>query len=179
MTKRWRLAFPKPRIRFGWLALLALTAQLIVIYVGFGDAGVIRRFVFPSSLVLLLVFVLLNRRYAGLLIASVGILLNLLPVVANGGLMPVSPANLEKAGYGDDLADLDPGDPVPRTKNVLLDEDETRLQLLSDRLVWRALGPFPLFSIGDVVIAGAFVVILGQLLLPMVLRPPQDQPSET
>ena len=54
--------YPKFKIRFGWLVLMALAAQLVVIYADFGDAAVVRRFIFPSTYVLLLAFVILNRR---------------------------------------------------------------------------------------------------------------------
>lgn len=148
-----------------------------MIYVGFGDAGIIRRFGFPFSLVLLLTFALLNRRHIGFLIAALGISLNLLPVLANGGLMPVSPANMEKSGHGEELADLELGDAVPFSKNVLLEEDDTHLQFLSDRFAWDSPGLFSVFSIGDVIIAAAFLMIVSQILLPALQR--ESQPSET
>jgi lipoprotein signal peptidase len=171
---------PKFEIRFGWLALVAVAAQLIVIYVGFGGAEELRRFVFPTSYVLLLAFIILNRRRLGFLVIGAGTLLNFLAIVTNGGLMPVSPANMEKAGLQEELADLNLGDAVPVSKNVLLEESDTNLQWLTDRFTWDSPGPFPVFSIGDVIIGAGLVVVLIELLLPFIMRgASRDRPSLT
>lgn len=172
-------SLPKLDIRFGWLAILALLAQTIVIYVGFGDAEVLRRIIFPASFVLLLTFVILNRRRIGFLVIGVGVLLNLLAIVANGGLMPISPASMEKAGLENRLAELELGDSVPDTKNVLLDESDTHLQLLSDRFAWDSPGPAPVFSIGDVIVVIGLGILLVELLFPMVQRVLRNRPSLT
>lgn len=180
MTKRRQPAFSKLEIRFGWLALVAVAAQLIVIYVGFGGAEELRRFVFPTSYVLLLAFIILNRRRAGFLVIGAGTLLNFLAIVTNGGLMPISPATMEKAGLGDELAELELGDAVPLNKNVLLEESDTNLQWLTDRFTWDSPGPFPVFSIGDVIIGAGLIVVLVELLLPLIARgPSRDRPSLT
>ncbi len=149
------------------MALAALAAQLVVIYVGFGGAGELRRFVFPASYALLLAFVILNRRRVGFLVIGAGMLLNFLVIVANGGLMPIAPATMERAGLEDELVEL--GDSVPQTKNVLLDESDTNLQWLSDRLTWDTPGPFSVFSIGDLIVGAGLVVISIELLLPPVV----------
>ena len=158
---------------------MALLGQAVVIYVDFGDAGVLRRFVFPASYVLLLTFVVLNRRRVGILVIGVGMLLNFVVIVANGGLMPIAPATMERAGLEDELVELELGDSVPQTKNVLLDEGDTHLELLSDRITWGSTGPVPVFSIGDAVIGIGLIVVLVEFLLPMLQRPPRDRPSLT
>jgi lipoprotein signal peptidase len=180
LTKRRWPVLPKFEIRFGWLALVAVAAQLIVIYVGFGEAEELRRFVFPASYVLLLAFIILNRRRVGFLVIGAGTLLNFLAIVTNGGLMPISPASMEKGGLGDELAERELGDAVPLTKNVLLEESETNLQWLTDRLTWDSLGPFPVFSVGDVIIAAGLVVVLVEIFLPLIGRgTSRDRPSLT
>lgn len=163
---------------------LAIVAQLIVIYVGFGEAEGVRRVVFPLSYVLLLTFVALNWRRVGILIIGLGLLLNFLAVVSNGGLMPVSPKSLESAGLEEELRDLEPGEPVDDSKNVLLAEDETHLQWLTDRIVLTEAGPYPIFSIGDVIVVVGLVVTLIELIIPFALRsrpdgrpPGRDRPS--
>ena len=159
--------------------ILAFIAQTIVIYVDFGDAGLLRRLVFPASYVLLAAFVVLNWRRVSFLVIGAGLLLNFLVIVTNGGLMPISATNLEAGGLGDKLVELELGDSVPQTKNVLLDESDTHLRLLSDRLTWGSPGPFPVFSIGDAVIGAGLIILLTELLLPVVLRVSQDRPSPT
>lgn len=180
MTKPRRLILPKFDIRFGWLPLVAVALQLVVVYSGFGEAAELRRFAFPTSYALLLAFIALNRWRIGFLVIGIGAMLNFLAIVANGGLMPISPANMEKAGLGDELAELELGDAVPLTKNVLLDESDTNLQWLTDHLAWDSLDPFPLFSVGDVIIAAGLLITLIGLALPIVAQAAsRDRPSLT
>jgi len=132
------------------------------------------------SYVLLLAFIILNRRRVGFLVIGAGVLLNFLAIVTNGGLMPISPANMEKAGLGDELAKLELGDAVPFNKNVLLDESDTNLQWLTDRFTWDSPGPFPVFSIGDVIIGAGLLVVLVELVLPLIARvASRDRPTLT
>ena len=166
---------PRVEIRSGWLAVIALLAQLVVVYVGFGDAAVLRRFIFPSTYVLLLAFVILNRRRIGFLIIGAGMLLNFLAIVTNGGLMPISPEHLQES----ELAELEPGDAVPNSKNVMLEEEDTKLRWLSDRLHWDTGTDLQVFSVGDVIIAVGLVVVLLELLLPRVQRVSPDRTSPT
>jgi hypothetical protein len=182
LTKRWRIAFPKLSIRFGWLVFLALAAQAFVVYVDLQDGGTVRRIVLPSSYVLLLSFVAFNWRRVGFLVLGLGALLNFLAVTSNGGLMPASPENLTEAGLEEELAGREPGDAVLGTKDVILEEDDTHLRFLSDRLT---LGPDsgpipPLFSVGDaIIVAGALIAVV-ELMLPSVQRVrPDDEPSLT
>lgn len=158
---------------------MALAAQLVVIYVGFGDAAVLRRFIFPSTYVLLLAFVILNRRRIGFLVIGAGMLLNFLAIVSNGGLMPVTPANVEKAGMGYKIEGVELGEAIPRSMNVLLEESDTNLQWLSDRFTWGSPGPFSVFSIGDVIIGAGLIIVLVELLLPTLLRSSPDRTSPT
>jgi hypothetical protein len=173
------LALPEIEIHFGWLALSAVVVQLIVVYVGFGEAEEFRRFIFPASYVFLIAFTVLNRRRLGFLVIGGGMVLNFLAIVSNGGLMPISPSAMERAGLGDELAKLDIGDAVPHTKNVLLDESDTHLQWLTDRLTWNHPGPFPVFSVGDAIIAVGLVVILVEFLLPLIHRASRNRTSLT
>lgn len=169
----------KFEIRFGWLVLVALAAQLVVIYAGFGDAAVLRRFIFPSSYVLLLAFVALNRRRIGFLVIGAGMLLNFLAIVSNSGLMPVTPANVEKAGMGYKIEGVELGEAIPRSKNVLLEESDTNLRWLSDRFTWISDSPLAVFSVGDIVIAAGLIIVLVELLLLALQRSPPDRTSPT
>jgi hypothetical protein len=172
-----RSPYPKFDIRFGWVVLLALLLQIIVVWVGFGEAGVIRRFIFPSSYVLVLAFIALNRRRIGFLVIGAGMLLNFLAIVSNGGLMPVTPANAEKAGMGYKIEGVELGEAIPRSKNVLLEAGDIHLRWLADRFTWISDSPFAVFSIGDIVIAAGAVVLLLELLLPALQRGPPDRAS--
>ena len=179
MTKRLRFPYSKFEIRFGWVVLLALLLQIIVIFVGFGEAAVLRRFIFSSSYVLLLAFVTLNRRRIGFLVIGAGMLLNFLAIVSNGGLMPVTPADAEQAGMGYKIEGVKLGEAIPRSKNVLLETSDTHLRWLSDRFTWISDSPFAVFSVGDIVLAAGLVVLLVEFLLPALLRSSPDRTSPT
>jgi len=168
---------PRVEIRSGWLAVVALLLQIIVIYVGFGEAGVFRRFVFPSSYVLLLAFVVLNRRRIGFLVIGAGMLLNFLAVVSNGGLMPVTPADAEKAGMGYRIEGVELGEAIPRSKNVLLEASDTHLNWLSDRFTWVSGSPFAVFSAGDIIIAAGLAIVLLEFVLAALRRSSPDRTS--
>ena len=158
---------------------MALAAQLVVIYLDFDGAAALRRLIFPSSYVLLLAFVALNRRRIGFLVIGAGMLLNFLAIVSNGGLMPVTPANAEKAGMGYKIAGVELGEAIPRSKNVLLEESDIHLRWLSDRFTWISDSPLAVFSVGDIVIAAGLIVVLLELLLPALQRSPPDRTSPT
>ena len=108
---------------------------------------------------------LANLRRPGMAWLLVGMGLNFLVMAANGGLMPVSPETLVRGGREHVLAqspvpggDGGSGGVIQRKKNVVLREEETRLALLSDRLI--VPGHPGAFSAGDVLIAVGIVVAL-------------------
>ena len=108
--------------------------------------------------------ILVNLRRPGMAWLLVGMGLNFLVMATNGGLMPVSPETLVRGGREHVLAHARDSDglvsaPVQRKKNVILREEETRLALLSDRLV--VPGHPGAFSVGDVLIAVGMVLALG------------------
>ncbi len=163
-----RLWFPKVVIRLGPLAFLALVLQLLAIFGPLGSSDIPRRVLLVSSYPLLLVFVLANLRRPGLVIIGAGLLLNFVAIASNGGLMPVSPDVVERIGPPPENISL--GEWLPRSKDVLLAREDTRLWFLTDTLVWNNPTPINGFSVGDVVIAAGLVVILGELFLPRIRR---------
>lgn len=170
MKRELRLYFPKVRIRWGVLALFALAIQAIAIFVPLGLDDIPKRLLFVLSYLILLIFIARNLPRPGIAIIGIGVLLNVLPIVANGGLMPVTVENLAKAGQARHIEGRGEGDAIPYTKNVLKSKENTRFYELSDRIVWDNSFFFRVFSAGDVVIAGGLVVTLGDLLLPRVKR---------
>ena len=164
MSARRRLHFPKVVIRFGVVALLALLCQAIAIKVPLGD-DLPRRVLLTASYLMLLAFAAANLRRPGIAVLGLGIVLNFLPIAANGGLMPTTPETLLKTG---DIPEaVEPGDWIPGTKDVLLERGDVRLWFLSDRFVVDEIsGAFRAFSIGDVVLAAGLLITVGDLLLP-------------
>jgi hypothetical protein len=146
-----------PPIAGWWLVLVALVVQYVAI--GFPPThNVISQsgaaVALSISLALLLTFVWLNRRYSAFWVMGAGLLLNMAVIALNGGLMPISPATLQRLYPGASVDELPLGQQVGPSKNVLLLADETRLELLADRFYLPAWGSYAVaYSLGDVLIA--------------------------
>ena len=167
MGARWRLRFPDVELRLVGVVPAALAIQLIAIFADLGSDDLFRRILFIASYLLLIVFVLANIRRPSVALFGVGVLLNFLPIIANGGLMPITPETLLKTG--DVPEDARIGEWVRDTKDVLLERDDVHLYFFSDRLT-SDLSPFRAFSIGDVVLVGGAMFLLLDLLLPRPFR---------
>ncbi len=160
-------AAPLPASGLRWLpfGLAAFASEVAVIY-GIGSSEEGRAWVpvlLPAAHLLLLPFLLRNLSLWGVRLMLLGLVLNLTAMAANGGLMPVAPSVVEAIGRHD-VQDLRFGDPIPGTKNVLLEPGQTRAQWLSDAIVLPIPRPFKrAVSVGDLLVAGgvatAFVEI--------------------
>jgi hypothetical protein len=118
------------------LALAALAVQALVVALPLRALGlppVLGAVLLVAALVTLLGLARANGRLPGVPLLALGLLLNLVVVVANLG-MPVPAATLERAG----IAVEQPPPERPDAKHVL-DRDGTRLGLLGDRLAVRPL----------------------------------------
>jgi hypothetical protein len=178
VKQRLRLYFPEVRIRSGVLALFALAIQAIAIFVPFGDVDVLKRLLFVLSYAILAVFIVLNLPRPGFVIIGIGMVLNIMPIVSNGGLMPVTAENLAKVELSHRIEGREAGDAIPYSKNVLKVRDDVRFYKLSDRLTWNNPVFFRLFSIGDVVIAAGLLVMLADLFLPRPQRVSRAAPLQ-
>jgi hypothetical protein len=146
-----------------WLGLLFAAALLQAFAFSFPPS----RAALPDWLVsailvgtqaVLLVFIWLNRRQPGFTLLGLGLALNLLVIVANGGWMPVSPQVAAELFPGQSL---ETGQRVGWSKDILLPTSETRLWQLSDFLLLPAWFPGrSAFSPGDLLIAiGVFYAL--------------------
>ena len=153
---------------YGWAALLALAVQVAVVYLplpgGEGPWG-LRAFLLIGSYVLLGFVVAANRRLPGLPLVGMGLALNLLVMLANGGYMPVTLEALQQAGVAHLALGNSEGARIVAGKDILLSRESTRLWVLSDIFV----APSPVnavVSLGDLFLAlGAFV------LFQLAMRP--------
>ncbi len=167
MGARWRLRFPDVELRIAGIVLAALAIQLIALFGDLGSDDIFRRILFIASYLLLIVFVFANVRRPSIALFGAGVLLNFLPIIANGGLMPITPETLQKTG--DVPEDARIGEWVRDTKDVLLERDDVHLYFFSDRLT-SDLSPFRAFSIGDLVLISGATFLLLDLLLPRPFR---------
>lgn len=160
------------RVRFHWwpLALGGLAVQLVLFAgpvasrLGAEAAGI-----YVLSTLAVLAALLRNLNLPGLPVIATGAVLNLVPVLANGGYMPSSPeAWLELTGS----AAL----PVSHFTNVVLAAPDTAFAILGDIFAFpRQLPMATVFSVGDAVIAvGAVIFLVAAMRRPsdrLILAP--------
>lgn len=163
------------RLKLGWVMILALALQFYATYfpaargtIEFQMGGAL----LIGSYVLLLVAVWCNRGLRGMRIVGLGLLMNLLVIVANGGYMPMSPEALAQVGIKTVSRGAEIGARIVNSKDILLTPVDTRLWFLSD--VFVVPRPWPVrfaFSAGDILIAlGGFVLVLAGMGVDAISR---------
>jgi hypothetical protein len=154
-------------LRWGWLGVAALLAQIWAVYFAGPQAtpGLARRVLLPLTFVLLLVFALRNWHLWGVRVMAVGFLLNLLAISSNGGLMPISPEEVASVNLLDRIENVQLGEPVPGSKGVLMAPREARLWFLSDIIVFPPRSPIArVFSVGDLLVLGGVVIACAEVI---------------
>jgi hypothetical protein len=146
-----------------WLALVALALQVPLLRAPFSPTQQVMaaKALFLLSHLLLLIFVWLNRRLVGIQIVGLGVLCNLIVILANGGFMPITPQTLVRINPGSTLDQWTVGFHYGGSKDVILAQQDTTLWVLSDTLVLPPPFPWPAaFSVGDLLIAVGIIVLL-------------------
>ncbi len=148
-------------LRRWWLVVLAFGLQLIASRVlGTNEEyRVLKIGLLVFSYALLLLALWANRERWGVRILGVGITLNLIAMLANGGLMPVSPVAREASGRQAAAPVDEVGSLVPYSKDVLLHPEQTNLYPLTDVIIVgspvnKAISP------GDVIMLAGFLVTM-------------------
>ncbi len=145
------------QIRWAWLALAALTIQVVLIRLLPGwSAGA--RFLFPLTHLAILTVAWVNRSLRGMWLLAIGVALNLLVMVVNGGFMPVTPEGLVQAGIAGSVESVRLYTRVGYSKSVVMPGDEIALRWLSDTIALRPIQT--IVSIGDVLmVPGVFLIV--------------------
>ena len=160
-------------LRWAWLVLLTLALQwpLLRAPAGLREQSSVQQVLFLASHLLLLAFVGLNWQSTAVRIVGLGVLCNLIVIVANGGLMPITPETLVQINQGSSLAQWPAGAHYGYSKDIILLRQDTALWLLSDILVLPPPFPWPTaFSLGDLIISGGLILLLqGSPTSPRVL----------
>jgi hypothetical protein len=155
-----------PPLRKPWLVIIAFLPQFFNLYLPATRTWVSDDWAAVSliaSMTLLLVFCWFNRRLSGVRLLALGLAINLLVIVANGGFMPISPQTASRLVLPETLARFVIGDRFGY-KDILLLPVQTRLIWLSDFLLPPEGFPYQVaFSLGDLfVAAGAFWLMVAQ-----------------
>jgi hypothetical protein len=153
-------------LRSAWILLLAIILQIPLLRAPAVMPHDLRlqQALLLLSYLLLIAFVSLNWRNRGILVVGVGLGLNLLAILSNGGFMPVTAQTLVRINPGSQVQDWTTGVHYPGSKDVIRLPQEIYFWVFSDLLVLPP--PFPLptaFSLGDLVIAAGIIWTLVSL----------------
>lgn len=171
---RWQgEAWHPPAFQSVWLVILGFLPQVLSIYLPsirqhFPDK--LASFSLIFSQLLLLAFTIINRRLPGMYLLMLGLGCNLLVILLNGGLMPLSVETASRLWSDPEFAALEVGKRIHAgSKDILLQGEQIILPWLADRFVSPAFIPVRFaYSLGDVFISlGAFYLLLkGAMLAP-------------
>ncbi|MEZ4706527.1 MAG: DUF5317 domain-containing protein [Caldilineaceae bacterium] len=160
-------AFAVPEVRMIGLVFIGFLPQFFVFFWTVTRELVtdnrIAAIALVSSQLLLLVFALVNRKQPGFWLLGVGLALNLAVILANGGLMPITPETMAQLAPPGEPTDLlfPPGSRLGTTKDVVLKATDTRLWLLSDIFLFPKGIPLRFaFSLGDALIGVGVLIFL-------------------
>lgn len=163
------------RLRYIWLPVVVFTVQAALLKTPLRELGwalLLTPVIVVATYVVLVGWLLLNRRSSGVPLVLAGAILNLVVIAANGGYMPVTPEAIERAGLGDRVLIQEGRTYVAGSKDVVLEADETVLWPLSDVVVIPEGIPFStIFSVGDLLIA----VGVGRLAYAAVRRGAEEE----
>lgn len=144
-----------------WLVLVALIPQWLAFSFS-PTRSVLPDWVASGALVLsqaiLLVFAILNWKASGFWIMALGLIMNLVVIVANGGFMPISPETITWLTPNVPSSLWAVGQRFAGGKDIVLPVEKTLFYFLSDRFRTPDLEIYRVaFSLGDIFIAvGAF-----------------------
>jgi hypothetical protein len=153
-----------PYLRWIWLVPAAYTLQWLALRMPSSPKSFSVEII-PAGLVasqlVLLVFAWANRTQPGFWMLGLGLALNFIVIVFNGGLMPVSPETIAHITPGVSADTWEVGQRFSASKDIILPVTGTRLGLLSDRFLLPDWIPYRVaFSLGDVLIGlGAFTLM--------------------
>ena len=168
------------RLRHSWLLLASVAVQVALIFTPPvpPEHGIEPlRVCLPLAMAAMGVFVALNWRLPGMLIALLGVTANLVVIVANSGLMPISPEALIASGRTQsmELALEHPGIRLPRSKDVILAWEDTRLPWLSDMVVTPPVPRRMVVSAGDLIIAAGLAYLTAEVVRKPIEKKEQER----
>ena len=145
------------------LGVGAFVVQLLI-FTSRGESllGALLPGIYVLSLLMLLGFLLVNRRVFGVPILLLGLMLNVLVIGSNHGRMPADPQALVATGQGSHAEELLRNGTAA---NVVLMSDQTHLNFLGDYIVLPFLGDMgSAYSVGDLVaLAGEAALVYGMV----------------
>ncbi len=120
------------KVRFAWLMILAFLLQWVTFTAISASSMIeVKKAVLILSYFILLAALCRNLHLWSLRLATVGATLNFVAILANGGVMSISPESAWQACPSSPLPSYRFGDFLPWSTRMLLPADQTRLWFLS------------------------------------------------
>jgi membrane-associated HD superfamily phosphohydrolase len=147
-----------------YLILLGFAIQLVIFSQEFSYSKLnfLTPILYIYSLLILLIFMVLNLQYKGIKIAGIGFLSNLAAIVSNGGYMPQDLMKIELV-WGQEKVEL-----LKQTghfNNAILMSPNTHLNFLSDIIaIPKPRFLMGVYSIGDVFITIGIAIFIFEFL---------------
>jgi hypothetical protein len=160
----------------GAFAIGLLLAQMLVLRAGGSEAAA--RLILPFTVGLVPLALWPHRRYLGVWVLYVGLAANLLPIVANGGLMPIERSTVVDAVGAERAEEYAIGQWIRGSKDVLV-EDNGRLLALGDQIIIRVGDAGMAASPGDVVVGAGILIIALEASLAWNRRHTAREPQIT
>ncbi len=143
-----------------------------------GSEALLRRGIFFVTSIGLVAMALHFRRFAGAWFVAAGILLNLPPIMAHGGLMPVAYDTVEASGLLPGLDQSRIGQQITGSKDIILQQDDIHFTPLADQYIVAIPGYGPnIYSIGDFVLFAGVAVAMGEALAMITFPAPGRRQS--
>lgn len=164
-NRRW---LEIPDLRLIWLVPIAFLPQWLVFYwprTRSATSLEIAVIALVSSQLLLFIFAWYNRTKPGFWLLGLGLLLNFVVIILNGGMMPITPETMTQlAPPGTPAIEMfPPGTRLGTTKDIVLYREDTRLWWLSDVFLFPEWFPLRFaYSVGDALIALGIIWLLWQ-----------------
>ncbi|MBK9613055.1 DUF5317 family protein [Candidatus Amarobacter glycogenicus] len=152
-------------------ALIFVAQQVAISSLGTdGSSGIFRQVLFFTTTVALALLALKLRRYWGAWLVALGILLNLVPMAAHRGSMPIDYAVIERSGAFPEVTRDDIGRQTNHGKDIVLERDDIHFFALSDRYVITlpVYGP-NIYSLGDFVLFAGLGAVVTQAVAMAVV----------
>ena len=149
--------FQTVSLRAIWILLLAFIPQFIAFYLPSTQRTIsadLAKTLLIGSQIFLLLFLFFNLRLPGMWISCIGLGLNLMVILLNGGLMPIYPETVHHLYPEATVDQVQSGERLGGSKDVVMTKDDIRLGWLADRFSTSNLFPTRYaFSLGDVLLA--------------------------
>lgn len=165
LRAKWeKITWLPPSLNHFWLVPVFFLPQLLAFYLPVARnqmADSLASAFLVISLSGLMLFCLLNRKFSGMPVLSMGLLLNLIAITANAGFMPLSTNTAAELFPIQAQTHLEVGSRIGVSKDILLPPERIVFPWLVDRFLPPDWFPYQFaYSLGDVFVGiGAFMLL--------------------